>query len=261
MASCSSASRRACSSSSWASSRSVRASSSCLLGLFALVLVEVLLGLAHLARRLLPGLGRAAGVELGQLLQLPLELLLDLGLLLGQLLELVGPLLGVGVVAGLARLLEVLGLALAELVELGLGVLQLLDEPGELALAAVLDRVDQVLEVLADLFLAVAGRAHLVLLELVGRLAHLGGGPLLAALLGGLAHRRGGQRVRLVEPLGHLVHLRLQVLELLAEAVLPRGEVGEVGLLLGGQRVGGLAHRGRACPRPRPSASSPAPAP
>ncbi len=68
------------------------------------------------------------GAELGQLLKLPLQVLLDLGLLLGQPFQLVGALLGVGIALGFPRFLEVLSLLRAGLRQLGLGVLQLLDQ-------------------------------------------------------------------------------------------------------------------------------------
>ena len=60
-----------------------------LVGLVTLVLVQLLLSLAHLARGIGGGSTGTFGTQLGQPLQLPLELLLDLRLVLGQLLELV----------------------------------------------------------------------------------------------------------------------------------------------------------------------------
>ena len=214
-----------------------------LVGLFALVLVDVLLGLAHPARCRPARPRGGVGTELGQPLELPLEVLPDLGLLLGQALELLSPLLGIGIAPGLAGLLEVLGLTRPGLGELALGVLELLDQPRQLALAAVLDRVDQVADLVAGLLLARTGRAHLVALELLGGLAHLAGRPLLLALLGRLAQRGGGQRDRSVEPLGHLAHPLQQLLQARAQLALPRGEVRQLGLLLGGQLLGRLAHR------------------
>src|SRR5262249_46314716 len=98
--------------------------------LVALVLVELVLGLAHLAGGVAAGAAGPLGVQLGQTLELPLQLLLVLGLFLGQLLELLVAHFGVGILLGLARRLEVLGLPLAQLAHLLLGLLELLDQPG-----------------------------------------------------------------------------------------------------------------------------------
>ena len=212
-------------------------------GLVALVLVEVTLGLRHSFRGGLAGAGGGIGAQLGEPLELAFEVLLDLGLFLGQALQLVASLLGVGVLASLLGLLEVLCLLGPGLGEVVLGVLEFLDQPGQLALATVLDRVDQVAELVASLILAGSRGAHLVLLQLLGGLAELAGGPLLLALLGGLAHRRGRQGVRLVESFGHLAHPLLELLQARAHLRLPRGQVGQVRLLLGREFFDRLAHR------------------
>ena len=83
-------------------------------GLVTLVLVQLLLSLAHLARGIGGGSTGTIGTQLGQPLQLPLELLLDLRLVLCQLLELVAPFLSIGVLFGVAGGLEVLRLSFAE---------------------------------------------------------------------------------------------------------------------------------------------------
>ena len=214
-----------------------------LVGVVALVLIELVLGLGHLALGIPRGPPGALGVELGQALELALQLLLDLRLLLGQLLELVLPLLRVRVRLGVARRLQVLRLPLAELAHLGLGFLQLLHQARELALAPVLDRVHELAQLLPCRLLLASGLAHLVLLELVGGLAHLGRGPLLAALLGRVAHGRGGQRVGFREPLGELVHAFQQVLQPLGDLALAASQVPQLGLLLGRERLRGLAHQ------------------
>ena len=158
-ASCSSASRRACSSSSWASSSSARASSCFLAGLVAIVLIELALRLLHPAPGVFTRPRGPVGAQLGQPLELPLEVFADLRLLFRQPLELVLALLGIGVALGFPRLFQVLGLPGARLGQLALGILQLFHQPGELSLAAVLDRVDQVSELFARLLLLRGGPA------------------------------------------------------------------------------------------------------
>ena len=212
------------------------------LGLLALVLVHIALGPGHRLGRLLAGLDPPLVVELGELGELLLQLLLEPLLLLGELLELVGALLGVGLLAGLLGLLEVGGLLGPGLLELGLGGLELGDEAGQLALAAVLDLLEHLLEVATGLGLAGLGLAHLVLLQLLGGLAHLGAGGLLPGLLGGVLEGPGGERVGLLELPAHLVELGFELAQLLGDLLLAGGEVGQLGLLLGREGVLGLAH-------------------
>ena len=211
-----------------------------------------------------PALAAASALSLASFLSCLFQLLLDLFLFLGELLELVGPLLGVRVLPRCFGLLEVLGLPICRsALELGLGVLELLDEPGEFAFAAVLDRVDQVLEVLTGLLLPGLGLAHLVLLEPLGGFAHLGGGPLLAALLGGLAAAAEAAKgsdsssclaissiclLEVLEPLGDVAFWR--------SARLARSA-----FCSGREVFGRLAHQLGLARPPRPSASSSVPAP
>src|SRR5262249_6685291 len=155
-------------------------------GLFAAILVHVLLGLPHLSGGRPAGPRSRIGTQLGEPLELPLEILADLGLLLGQALELLAALFGVGVVPGLARLPEVLGLARPGLGELVLRILELLDQAGQLPLPAVLNRVDQIAHLVPGLLLPRARRAHLIAFELLGGLTQLPGCPLFLALIGRL---------------------------------------------------------------------------
>ncbi len=125
--------------------------------------------------------------------------------------------------------------------QLVLGVLELLDQPGQLALATVLDRIDQVANLVACGILPGTGGTHLVLFQLVGGLAELAGGPLLLALIGRFLHRRGRQGVGLLETLRHIAHPLEQLLQSHTHLGLPRCQVGQLGLLLGGQLLDSLA--------------------
>ena len=127
--------------------------------LFAVVFVEIALRLLHPAPGVFARPGGPLGAQLGQPLELPIQVLADLGLLLRQALELLLALLGIGVALGFPRLFQVLGLAGAGLGQLVLGVLELFHQPGELSLAAILDRVDQVPELFARLLLLRHGPA------------------------------------------------------------------------------------------------------
>src|SRR5208337_4838698 len=166
-----------------------------LVGLVSLVLVQLLLSLAHLARGIGGSSTGAIGTQLGEPLQLPLELLLDLRLVLCQLLELVAPFLSIGVLFGVAGGLEVLGLSFAQVAHLGLGLFQLLHQARKLAFAAVLNGIDKFPQFLAGLILLDPGLTHLVFLKLLGGFTHLGAGALLAAVARRLTHGGSGQRV------------------------------------------------------------------
>src|SRR5208283_1537589 len=86
---------------------------------------------------------------------------------------------------------------------------------------------------------------------LLGGFTHLGAGALLAAVARRLTHGESGQRVGLIETLAEVVHALEQVLQTLDKIGLASGQVAQLSLLFGRERLGRLAHEigfgGRLC--------------
>jgi hypothetical protein len=123
-------------------------------------------------------------------------------------------------------------LLLTQVGQLLLGLAELLHQPAELVLAAVGQDVQHLLELVPHLLLILGGLTHLVLFDILGRLAHLPGRALLASLVGGIVDHPGRQRIGLVQLGAHLLHLLQHAIEAASQLRLPLRELFEIGLLL-----------------------------
>ncbi len=128
-----------------------------LAGLIWLIVVHIVFGAAHPPGRIRAGSRGSIGTQLGQALELALQVLFDFGLFLGESLQLLPAFVGIGVLLGFARFLQVLSLSGPHFGQLRLGILQLFDQPRQLAFTAVLDSVEQITQLVACLILR--GRA------------------------------------------------------------------------------------------------------